>query len=163
MSYREFCKAVKKKEAAAVVRILREHPELHPIEERDGSLLGILYRDAPELLETAFRAGLHPDSANVLTIPFVCHLAAEGDVEVARLALRYGADVERRNDEGESALGYAVSWGNKAIVELLIEAGADVNGLEVAPDGIATPPLNACSDPEIEALMLAHGARRSNE
>lgn len=163
MSYRAFCKAVKNKDAEAVVRVIREHPELHAIEGPDGSLLDILDREAPELLETAFRAGLHPDSANVLTIPFLCHLAAQGDVDVARLALRYGADVERRNDEGESALGYAVSWGNKAVVELLIEAGADVNGPEIAPDGITTLPLNGCSDPEIEALMRAHGARRSNE
>ena len=47
-------------------------------------------------------------------------------MEKVRLAIRYGADLEARNDEGEVALGYACSYGQLEAARLLVEAGFTV-------------------------------------
>jgi hypothetical protein len=168
-AYDQFVRAAEGKDAAAIVRLIREHPELHSYEGEDGCLLDIIEYHCPELFESAFVAGLHPDAKTSRGI--LLHGAAcESDLELLRLCLRHGADIERRNDEGETALGFAVSWGSLETVRLLVEAGADVNAIEGLPEGYLSTALDsACSDNpeydrrEIRAYLREHGARRYRE
>ena len=83
-------------------------------------------------------------------------VAAEaGSVEVARLLLQRGADVEQRDRFGATPLRYAASGESVAMIELLVAAGADVN----APDnGRWTPLFYAITTGDkvtAEALMCA--------
>src|SRR5439155_22293592 len=127
-----------------------------------GSWVDLLNREAPELLELAFQAGLHPDAGQEgSAVTLLQGAAAEGEIEKVRLALRYGADPELRNDWGEVALGYACSWGQFEVVKALVEAGADVNAIEDNPEtGYRSTPLDSTGQyPEIAEYLRALGAR----
>src|SRR5207244_3163277 len=82
-------------------------PALHVFEGKHGSLLDVLWYEAPEMLEVCFQSGLSPDAARERPIQtFLQRAAAEDDVDKIRLAIKYGAGLERRNEDGEVALGY---------------------------------------------------------
>ena len=48
-----------------------------------------------------------------------------GGVEVARLLINAGADINRKCEHGRTALQIAAAWGHLDVVQLLIENGAD--------------------------------------
>ncbi len=50
-----------------------------------------------------------------------------GQAETASMLLNHGAEVERRNDHGQTPLGGVAFKGNMAMVNLLLDAGADIN------------------------------------
>jgi len=53
--------------------------------------------------------------------------AAHGRVEVARILIDAGANVNARDSHGETALMRAAQMGYAETAKLLIESGADVN------------------------------------
>ncbi|MFQ5351188.1 MAG: ankyrin repeat domain-containing protein, partial [Thermoanaerobaculia bacterium] len=56
------------------------------------------------------------------------HLAVDGgEVEVVRLLVSAGAELEARNGEGRTALHDSIEHGHRQIQELLIDAGAEVD------------------------------------
>lgn len=164
--YTQFYKAARKKDAETVARIVREHPQLHDYEGRAGNLLRILDREAPELLERAFEAGLSPDSGEERPgITFLQSAACRGDIELILMALRYGADLERPNHVGELALAYASSWGQQEAVKILVDAGAQVNAVEENPEtGYRNTALDCTSQyPEIAQFLRSRGALHLDE
>jgi hypothetical protein len=164
--YQQFRRAAEEHDAETIVALIRAFPALHSYEGEAGSLVEILAQEVPELLERAFAAGLSPDAGPERPVQtFLQHAVARGNLEHVRMALRFGADPEKRNDWGEIALGYACSWGRLEAVRLLVEAGADVNALEERPEtGRRATPLDAADQyPEIAAYLRARGARHSRE
>jgi ankyrin repeat protein len=164
--YHQFCDAVRSRDVETLRRLLRDFPALHNFEGEDGSLLDVLQFEAPELLETAFQAGLSPDAGREQPIQTLLQgAAAEGDLGILRLAIRYGVNLEKRNEDDEVALGYACSWGQLEAVKVLVEAGADVNVIEDAPRGgdRLTPLDCARLYPEIEAYLRSQGAKHLRE
>lgn len=164
--YTQFYKATWQKDAETVARVVREHPELHDYEGRKGSLLFILETAAPELFETAFAAGLSPDSGEEKPhITFLQSAICVGDIERIRMALRYGADPERPNHVGELALAYACTWGQLEAVQILVLAGAQVNAVEENPEnGRRNTALDCTSRyPEIAQFLRSRGALHLDE
>lgn len=58
--------------------------------------------------------------------------AADGDLASLRLLLDYGADPDARNGRSEVPLGYACSYEQWEAAQLLVERGANVNGIKRA-------------------------------
>ena len=58
--------------------------------------------------------------------PLMC-VAHEGHVELVRLLLDKGADVNAHSGDYGNALQAATSGGHEAVVRLLLEEGADIN------------------------------------
>ncbi len=54
-------------------------------------------------------------------------VSSKGNLVVARLLIKKGADVNAKNNDGETALMLASLNGNFEAANLLIEKGADVN------------------------------------
>jgi ankyrin repeat protein len=159
--YRSFRRALKHKDAAALSGVIQNNPSFHAHVGRWGSLVLELDAEAPELLEIAFLAGLSPDSGQAdCRQTFLQKAAGDGDAEKVRLAIRYGANLDRRSSRGETALGYACSWGHLEVVRLLVEAGADVNTIEHDPeDDFRNTALDCCrGKPEIEQYLRSKGA-----
>jgi hypothetical protein len=164
--YERFLRAVEQQDGEAVIALIRECPQLHDHQGDAGTLVEILHREMPELLEPAFRAGLSPDAGPELPIQtFLQHAVAMGDLEQIQLALHYGADPERRNDWGEVSLGYACSHGQLEAVRMLVEAGAQVNTVEERLEtGSRRTPLDSAGGyPEIARYLRAHGAKSYSE
>jgi ankyrin repeat protein len=163
--YLQFVRAAESKDLDSLIRIIREHPELHDNEGDDGSLLDVIYHNCPGHIDAAFQAGLSPDcSSDDQHETFLQHAAAQDNVELVRLALSYGAVIERRNNEGETALGYAAAWASVEVVRILVEAGAEVNAVEgTQPDQYSAALDAAYKRPEIAEYLREHGAKKWTE
>ncbi|MGQ0702709.1 MAG: ankyrin repeat domain-containing protein [Gemmatimonadales bacterium] len=77
--------------------------------------------------------GMDPNHKNWHRFTLLHHMAAEGEIGKAQLLLDHGADMEFIDDEYRSTpLGVAARFGRSALVELLLERGADPNAAGAA-------------------------------
>lgn len=148
-----------------LARLIREHPELHNQAGSEGSLVDIIRHHGPELFSLALAAGLSPDAGPAPPDQTLLRMAVcDSDLELVRLCLHHGAEVERRNWEDETAPGYAAAWGTLETVRLLMEAGADANAIEGRPADFQSTALDAAYNrPEIWEYLRQQGAKSWKE
>ena len=84
--------------------------------------------------------------------------ARAGDVEICRLLLAAGAEVDAGDSDNSTALGIAAMWGKEDMVAFLIERGADVSyhdpHIPVAPSMRSWPDLPRMESTQLNADML---------
>jgi ankyrin repeat protein len=89
-----------------------------------------------------------------------CYASAEGLPEVVKALLAIGADVNKRDKWGMTALQYAANRGRSAVAELLLAASADAN----ARDGDGKTALYMAAEMDhkgvMEILLAAHADTR---
>lgn len=163
--YWRFHKAARRGDAERVAALVHEHPELRPYQDEAGGLIDILKWDASRPLKAALEAGLSPDGCTNDSPALLQTAACDGALDLLRLLICHGAELERRNSAGEVALGYACSWGQVEAAMTLVVAGADVNAIEADPEtGYRTMPLDCTRRyPEIFAYLRTCGARHLDE
>jgi ankyrin repeat protein len=79
------------------------------------------------------------------------------ELEIVRYLVEHGADLDERNEDGDTALHFAV-FGKTANAKYLIDSGANVN----ARNNEGKSPLNYAyeqGEMEIYDYLIAHGAR----
>lgn len=81
--------------------------------------------------------------------------ASNGHFETLQILLAHGADVSAANNRGETSLHLASRWGYAALVEKLVEAGADVNA---RTDVDGATPLHMALDSETIKYLVRRGA-----
>ncbi|MEM9443859.1 MAG: ankyrin repeat domain-containing protein [Verrucomicrobiota bacterium] len=150
-----FLNALSKRKVSVLKTIIRAFPDFH--HDKSMSITSEIVCHFPEFLETAFELGLHPDSGRQ---SFLCLVYS--DPEAIRLGLKYGANIEGRNEDGEVALGYACAWGHFDSVKLLLESGANINVME-GKEHLSTPLDAASNNKEIYDYMRCKGAKHYKE
>ncbi len=110
-------------------QLIRKHRYLQRSDEAFLILTAI--RHNPGMLPWLLDRGVHPDSrlGKDGNTPLM-QAAADGDLPTMRLLLAHGADPNARNEENELPLGFACSWEQWQAAKLLLENGAEVNGIE---------------------------------
>lgn len=162
--YRRFKVALRSRDADAIRSLVRDHPAAHGACERGDLPIRQIAAAGYDLLLAAFEAGLSPDADDdpFPAQTFLQAVAADGDGKAVALCIRFGAQLERRNHSGETALGYACSWGHLSVVKLLVEAGADINAVEHDPeDDVRNTALDsAMKHPDVVDYLRGIGAKR---
>ena len=107
----------------------------------------------PKLLEEAFQNGLHPDRGT-------CFLSLVHESPTyTKLGLKYGADPEKTDSQGEKALGFATHHSQIEVVKILIESGVDVNSIEHYSCGEKATALDCANhNKEIFSYLKSIGA-----
>ena len=108
------------------------------------------------------------DSTEDTSLNIACQ---RGDMEMIRLLLKYGADMNRYNRDGESPFITAYLQHNNEAIDLFLESGMDLNcnesrwryqenGQYIPIRDKWTPLMYACSNNDVEMIkrLLAYGA-----
>jgi ankyrin repeat protein len=81
-----------------------------------------------EIASLLMENGMNPNHMTWHHVTLLHDMAQEGDIAKAELLLNHGAELNPIEEEYHSTpLGMAVRWGNKKMVEFLLERGADAN------------------------------------
>ena len=75
----------------------------------------------------------------------------KGNLEVAKLLLENGADVDARDNLGDTICINVAGKGNLEVIKLLLENGADVNAKGMFSP---TPLMNAVREENLEVIKL---------
>ena len=84
--------------------------------------------------------------------------AAAGDIEKIKSLIAGGADVNAKDDSGNTPQHYAVMLANKDVIELLIKSGADVN-LKDDQGHTALYWAKEQKNAELTELLIKYGAK----
>ncbi|CBX97785.1 hypothetical protein LEMA_P091940.1 [Plenodomus lingam JN3] len=98
-----------------------------------------VYHQREAALIHFLRSGGSPDDVTGLGQPPLCIAVARGNVEIIRILLDAGANVNARTRDGETALHVAIRHGRSDIVDVIIAAGPD---LDVQTDESGETPLH---------------------
>ena len=110
-------------------RLLRRHRYL--LNSQNSMLVYRAVWQFHDMLPWLLAQGVHPDcKMSPADGTPIMHAAADGDLKSMELLLQHGADPNARNEDNELPLGYACSYEQWGAARLLIERGADVNGIE---------------------------------
>jgi ankyrin repeat protein len=88
--------------------------------------------------------------------------AVRGNIEAVKQHLDDGADVNAKNDNGETPLHLAAMEDHKEIAELLITKGADVNAKNRGGSSVLDY-ATRLGQPETADLLRKHGGKRGAE
>lgn len=163
--------------AAPIMRALRDgdrqyFKELASRDKRIGSLKGaggttplmqaVLYADL-DAVRLLLEQGADPNIRNEAGAPAL--MWAAGDLQKARLLVEHGADVNARSDDARTPLLIAAGlFGNKEVVKLLLDRGADLSVKSPATNGYATVLSEAArvGDESLLRMLIDRGADPKN-
>jgi len=112
------------------------------------------------------KQGKHTEIVNILrqhgAVETLHGAASSGDIEEVKRLISHGADVNTKNENGETPLHLAANGGHKAVVQLLIANGADI---EAEDKGGNTPLRGAAvrGKKEVVELLLDKGSDIDNK
>ena len=108
-----------------MIEILMDHGARVPDISKWGARYYFKHYDTAAFL---LERGMNPNHMNWREFTLLHDMAHTGDVPKARLLIQHGADLNYIDDEYRSTpLGYAARWGHAAMVNLLLDSGADPN------------------------------------
>ncbi len=146
-----------------VMDAVREDPSLLKCRNEYGVMLldQAAYNGDKQTVSALLAMGAPPDSDDPeYSTPLMSAIGSRSPqrLEIVELLVRYGADVNTRSNDGDSALHRAVGVGSPEIVQFLLKNGADIDVRGHEDD--ETPLCNATlyGDEKMVRLLLEHGA-----
>ncbi|MDF2721048.1 MAG: ankyrin repeat protein [Paenibacillus sp.] len=90
-----------------------------------NNAMGYAFGSGRDMTQLLLDRGADPNLANWLGVTYLHQLAGTGNIELAKLLIEYGADLEAVDDEhGTTPLGWAAKNGQGEMVSFLLEQGA---------------------------------------
>ncbi len=114
-----------------------------------------------DIAKMLMERGMNPNHMTWHHVTLLHDMAWKGFIDKATLLLDHGAEINPVDEEYQSTpLGMAARWGNREMVKLLLERGADVNK-SGAPWATPLAWARRKGHADIEADLLAAGAKNS--
>jgi ankyrin repeat protein len=121
--------------ASATSRTTVDKLKALPLAEKAAELAAFALYDCPNFIRCALAAGTPVDAlSGELQLSALCAAAQEGSERALKALLGGGASVKLKDTEGDTALHIAARNNQVACIELLLDAGAE---LEVRDLGLA--------------------------
>jgi ankyrin repeat protein len=121
--------------ASAASRTIVDKLKALPLAEKAAQLADFAFYDCPNLIRCALAAGTPVDAlSGELQCSALCAAAQLGSERALKALLAGGASVKLKDTERDTALHYAAMKNRVACIELLLDAGAE---LEVRDLGLA--------------------------
>ncbi|CEJ60766.1 hypothetical protein PMG11_09328 [Penicillium brasilianum] len=111
-----------------------------------------------DILLRLLKHGLRPKSEDVM-----CHMAERNDIASLQTLIQFGVEIAVY---GHAALFTAILWGHQAMVEFLIQQGANPHLCLAQSNGIYYSAIGhaiLCHQSNIVKLLLAHGVRPDHQ
>lgn len=108
------------------------------------ALSGAVFRGDPKLVDILLKGGAKTDPSDAAELPLFTAIG-KGHEQVVRVLLKAGANTKGNNKWGHTALTYAISERQTAIVGLLLDAGAKVDRPTTASNMDGWTPLMVAS------------------
>jgi hypothetical protein len=144
-----------KKRDRGLLELLLHHGAQVPAQSKWGRFYYFKHDDIAAFL---LERGMSAQHRTWHEVTLLHDMAQSGDVTKARLLLDNGAALDAIEDEYRSTpLGLAARWGKKAVVELLLDRGADPS-LGAAPWSTPLAWARKKGHADVERLLLAAGA-----
>lgn len=86
----------------------------------------------------------------------LAYISQQGDVEIVKLLISNGADINAQNKKGQSAINIAFNWRHIKIVILLLNLGANANLRTEQGDTILINAIHR-NEPNVVELLLNNG------
>jgi hypothetical protein len=110
-----------------------------------------------EFARQLFERGPNPQRRNWLGITLLHRCAAKGDIDIAKICVEYGCDINAIETEWCSTpLGWAARAGQQAMVQWLLQQGADATLPTDEPWAHPIAWARRRGYPEIEAILKAY-------
>lgn len=139
----------------AAVKLLMRYGARVPDVTKWGRYYYFKHTDVARVL---LENGMNPNHMNWHHVTLLHDMAQDGDIAKARLLLDHGADINAIDEEYRSTpLGFAARWGQREMVQLLLQRGADPN-LSGASWSTPLAWARKKGHAEIEADLLRSGA-----
>jgi len=147
-----------------------EDPEPEIMEDAtDEQLIEAVIAKDPVAVKQILEAGISPNIVNAAGNPILYSIIlnrSDEGAQVITLLIEYGADVNVLSGDGNALLPMAAMGGKIEVVQLLLNAGADLNGTMAdqpnasKPGGGANALMKAGEEGHLEivALLIAQGA-----
>lgn len=87
---------------------------------------------------------------------FTISIEENVDIDVIKLLLEYGANLNYKFDDGDTPLSLAIIYERQEVAELLIEKGADINSRDISGDTIFIKAC-LCKNFKLAKLLLEKG------
>lgn len=158
-----FQDALDEKDVELMMRIVEDENFSIPTDKDLDILPRVAKIGDPLIVETLLKKGAYIDASNIEEggVTALMEAARKGRLEVVKLLIEKGANINAGDNEGRKALHCAVYGGNTDVMQTLLKAGADINTKENTSD--FTPLHLAAEDNNIDMVrfLLEHGADAS--
>ena len=110
-----------------------------------------------KISELFIEAGVDVNAQSIGNTP-LAFAAERNNLEITKLLIENGADVNKKNDLGSAPLHYATRYNNLEMVKLLVKNGADVNQISSLDDNVPLEYAIYNDNSEMAKFLVEAGA-----
>ncbi|MBK6907480.1 MAG: ankyrin repeat domain-containing protein [Rhodocyclaceae bacterium] len=104
------------------------------------------------------QAGVDPEARDSNHLTGLIWAGRKGHIDVARVFLQFGANINNKDKRGRTSLSHAVAYKRHDFVQFMLESGAEPNPIDIhswTPLDIA----NSNRDERMMEVLKSHGGR----
>jgi len=138
--------------------ILRHGADLEALDSFGRTpLVHAVVEGRTDIVEVLLKRGASPNPGDEVSSPLIFAILP-GKTDIVRLLIAHGADPEWKGADGDTAIMLAASFGQQDIVQILLDAGANVNASDNWQTTALIKAVATSEEPSMVQFLIRHGA-----